>query len=70
MEEKQKKLIERAIEQATYQYPANVALEAIREVYHGKLWIVGGFISSIAIPLLHGYEVKNHTDLDILLART
>lgn len=68
MEEKQKRMIEEALEQATNKYPVDVALDSIKEVYDGKLWIVGGFISSVAIPLLHGYSVSYHSDLDILLA--
>lgn len=70
MREEQKELIEQVLEQATHQYPVDVVLEAIREVYGGKLWIVGGFISSIAIPLLYNYKVSHHTDLDILLAES
>ena len=70
MKEEQKRLIEKILEQATKECPVDTALEAIGEVYNGKLWVVGGFISSLVIPLIHGYEVSHYTDLDILLAQT
>ena len=61
-----KQKIEDALAKASNEYPVNTTLEAIREVYQGKIWIVGGFINKVAIPILHGYE-RDSTDLDLLL---
>ncbi len=68
MDPRQIKIIEEAVGVACKNYPCDVAFEALRTTYQGKFWVVGGFITSIAIPLLHGYSVNHHTDLDLLLA--
>ncbi len=62
-----KQEIGKAVERETKKYPASQAIGNLRKAYSGNFWIVGGYISNIAIPMIHGYSLDEPTDVDMLL---
>jgi hypothetical protein len=60
-----RKILEEALEQAKIKPLLSIGIDVIRQVYQGKMWVVGGTISSLATLLLYGNEFE--TDVDLLL---
>jgi len=67
MDLKLKKTIESAVENEVKQGVADLAVKTIKKVYSGNFWLVGGYISNIAIPIIHDYSLDKPTDVDIVL---
>ena len=65
---RKKERIEAIVKQAIKEHPlAITSLNAIREAYKGKIWLVGGFIRDLAVNDQYGLNIKIK-DADFMLA--